>query len=150
MIERGSKVPRAAVVVDTNVLGAGLVPGRPDLWAAAKRSLDDVGLMISFVTAAELRFGARRAGWGRVRLSALEGRLTSVVIVWPGPRLLARYVDLRDGLARSGHVLADKIHEADRWIAATALDLSVPLVTNDRIFLDVPALDVHLVTSAGA
>ena len=31
-------------------------------------------------------------------------------------------------------------HDADRWIAATALRLGVPLVSNDQIFKNVPGL----------
>jgi len=32
--------------------------------------------------------------------------------------------------------------EADRWIAATAMWLGVPLLAHDRIFTDVPRLDL--------
>ena len=41
---------------------------------------------------------------------------------------------------RAGHGLGQRDHDADRWIAATALRLGVPLVSNDRIFERVPGL----------
>jgi predicted nucleic acid-binding protein len=41
-----------------------------------------------------------------------------------------------------GAVLAEKDHEADRWIAATAVRLGVPLVTHDRAFVGIDGLAV--------
>ncbi|MDQ6838867.1 MAG: hypothetical protein M3137_11180 [Actinomycetota bacterium] len=40
----------------------------------------------------------------------------------------------------AGHALGDKIHDGDRWIAATAIHLDVPLVAHDRIFKGAPGL----------
>ena len=34
---------------------------------------------------------------------------------------------------RIGHALSQRDHDADRWIAATALRLGIPLVSNDRV-----------------
>ncbi|HEV7496214.1 hypothetical protein [Baekduia sp.] len=42
-----------------------------------------------------------------------------------------------------GHALAQREHNADRWIAATAMRLGVPLVSNDGIFRNVPGLDLE-------
>jgi predicted nucleic acid-binding protein len=39
--------------------------------------------------------------------------------------------------------LAQKVHDADRWIAATAVRLGLPLVSNDGIFVDVPGLKLE-------
>ncbi len=43
---------------------------------------------------------------------------------------------------RNGHGLGQKIHEADRWIAATAMLLNVPLVAHDAVFRDVHGLEL--------
>jgi predicted nucleic acid-binding protein len=43
---------------------------------------------------------------------------------------------------RTGHGLRQKQHEADRWIAATALWLQVPLVSHDSIFAKVKDLEL--------
>ena len=41
-----------------------------------------------------------------------------------------------------------KIHDSDRWIAAAAMRLSVPLVSHDWLFEGAPGLEV--ITAAGA
>jgi hypothetical protein len=44
--------------------------------------------------------------------------------------------ELRDGCERAGQALGQKVHEADRWIAATAKRLRVELVSDDAVFRD--------------
>lgn len=128
-------------MVDTGVFGADLVPGSElsDLYEPILRGRP---VFISFQTVAELRYGARRRGWGDLRLRQLEARIGEAEIVYPGPELIEAHVDLRVACARAGHALAGRAHEADRWIAATANRLGVPLVTHDRIFRGAPGLDV--------
>ena len=41
-----------------------------------------------------------------------------------------------------GHGLSQKSHEADRWIAATAMVLKVPLVAHDAVFRGVDGLEL--------
>lgn len=53
--------------------------------------------------------------------------------------------ELRASRGRAGHGLGHKIHEADRWIAATALRLEIDLASDDAIFRDVPGLTVRSV-----
>lgn len=62
--------------------------------------------------------------------------------MYPGPELIEAHDDLRVACAHAGHALADRAHGADRWIAATAIRLGVPLVTHDGIFRDAPGVDV--------
>jgi len=57
--------------------------------------------------------------------------------------LIDRCASLRAGLSRAGHALSQQIHEADRWVAATALALGLELVAGDGIFDNVAGLDVH-------
>jgi len=47
---------------------------------------------------------------------------------------------------QAGHALGDKFHDGDRWIAATAIRLGVPLVSHDRLFTETPGL--QLITAA--
>jgi predicted nucleic acid-binding protein len=128
-------------VVDTGAFGADLVPGSElsDLYEPILRGRP---VFISFQTVAELRYGARRREWGDLRLRQLEARIGEAEIVYPGPELIEAHVDLRVACAYAGHALADRAHEADRWIAATAIRLGVPLVTHDGIFRDAPGVDV--------
>ena len=68
--------------------------------------------------------------------------LASADVVLPGPELIDTYVSLRHQCVSTGHGLAQKEHEADRWVAATALWMELPLVAPDGIFKDVPGLQL--------
>ena len=70
----------------------------------------------------------------------LDARIESAEIVWPGPSLVSAYVELRYHCTRIGHGLSHGEHEADRWVAASALWLGVPVVSHDGIFRGVPGL----------
>ncbi len=54
---------------------------------------------------------------------------------------------LRAECSRTGHALAQPEHSADLWIAATAVYLDLPLVTDDGIFAGVPGLRQDTVTN---
>lgn len=95
---------------------------------------------ISFQTAAELRYGALRRNWGTSRMRKLEARITNAETVHSGPELVLTYARLRVSCERIGHALSQREHNADRWVAATAIRLAIPLVSNDGIFRNVPGL----------
>jgi hypothetical protein len=67
--------------------------------------------------------------------------------VWPGPNLTGSYVTVRTWCAVTGHGLGGKDHEADRWVAASAIWLDIPLVAHDAIFANVK--DLTLLTKLG-
>lgn len=69
----------------------------------------------------------------------LEARINEAEIVYSGPELVLAYARLRVDCEGIGHALHQRDHDADRWVAATALRLGIPLVSNDGIFKDVPA-----------
>jgi predicted nucleic acid-binding protein len=46
----------------------------------------------------------------------------------------------RTHLVRQGRGLGGKDHEADRWVAASAIWLDIPLVAHDAIFTNVKDL----------
>ena len=135
--------PPASVVVDTMVVSAivnaGRDPGPAALWRAA---IDGRSSVVSFVTVTELRFGAIKAGWGEIRRRGLERALAQLVVVQPDDDLMRVCAQLRADSWASGHPLGNKVHEADRWIAATALVLGIELVTGDEVFGNVPGLVV--------
>ena len=93
---------------------------------------------ISFQTAAEVRYGALRPRWGESRILKLEARPGHVELVHSGLELIQVYARLRAACADAGYPLAQREHNADRWVAATALRLGVPLVSNDGILRGVP------------
>ncbi len=131
---------RGPVVLDTGIFAAELVRSGAALAELYRPVLEGRPFTISSTTVAEVRFGAELAGWGSARRARLEQRIARSRIVWPGPELVDVYVGLRVRCIRSGHPLGQKTHEADRWIAATAIWLGVPLVAHDRIFADVDGL----------
>jgi hypothetical protein len=64
----------------------------------------------------------------------LEAKIQLAEIVHTGPELIHVYAQLRADCEARGHALAQRAHTADRWIAATAIRLGVPLVSNDHSF----------------
>ena len=141
-----SERPRGPVVIDTDVLSADLVPGAKlaELYAPI---IAGRPAFISFQTAAELLYGALRRGWGQPRLRQLEAKIQAAEVVHSGPALVLVHAQLRVSCAAAGHALAQREHNADRWIAATAVRLGVPLVSNDAIFRSVPGLDLETLRS---
>jgi hypothetical protein len=59
---------RGPVVIDTGVFGARLTPSGELLASRYRPVLEGRPAIISFVTVAELEYGARLAGWGPDRL----------------------------------------------------------------------------------
>ena len=107
-----------------------------------RSSIGDREVVVSFMTVTELRYGAARAGWGEFRRRSLERNLSSFAVVQPNDELIHACADLRARCEELGHPLGQKVHEADRWIEATAIRLGVPLVSADAVFGDVADLDV--------
>jgi len=136
--------PSTSVVVDTMVVSALLHVGRDPGAAARYRSvIDGRTVVVSFVTVTEMRFGAIKAGWGEIRRRSLERVLGRLVVVQPDDDLMLTCAELRASCLAAGHALGQKVHEADRWIAATAMALGVGLISSDAVFHNVPGLVVH-------
>jgi predicted nucleic acid-binding protein len=72
----------------------------------------------------------------------LERDLAQLTVVQPDDELITVCAQLRADGEQAGLALGQKI-EADRWIAATAIRLGVPLVAADAVFGDVPGLVVE-------
>lgn len=131
--------PRGPVVVDTDVYSARLIP---DSALARRYEPLLVGRVefVSFQTVGEVRYGALLRGWGSARVRRMEAALSRIEIVYAGPDLVRTYAELRVACQRAGHALSQREHDADRWIAATAIRLGIPLVSNDGVFEDTPGL----------
>ena len=131
------------VVIDTDV-ASWLLDPRPSPHAEeARRVIGNRSRVVSFVTVTELRYGALRAGWGDLRRRQLERSVADLEVIQTSEVLIDRCASLRAEQSRAGHALAQKIHEADRWVATTAVALNLELVAGDGIFENVAGLDVH-------
>lgn len=140
--------PVGAVVVDTMVV-SWLLDERPNPLADRyRRLIGPAPVLLTFQTVMELRFGAIRAGWGELRRRRLERRIAELTVLQPDDDMVEICAELRAECQRIGHALGDKVHDGDRWIAAAALRLHVPLVSHDQLFRDVPGL--QLVTALDA
>jgi predicted nucleic acid-binding protein len=121
------------VVIDTDVYGAVLALGST-LAALYQPVLAGRPAIISCQTVAKLRYGAVLRRWGGARMLRLDARISAAEIVHSGPALIATDAQLRVECQRASHALAQREPDADRWIAATAVRLNVPLVFHDRVF----------------
>lgn len=135
---------RGPIVIDTDVFSADILP-RDTSRLVERYAPITAGrpAFISFQTVAELQYGALRSGWGAARMSRLEAAIRRAEIVHTGPELVMVCAQLRADCERAGHALGQREHNADRWIAATAIRLGVALVSNDGIFRDAPGLQLE-------
>ena len=127
-------------MVVSALVNAGRDPGTAARYRSA---IDGRTVVVSFVTVTEMRFGAIKAGWGEIRRRSLERVLAQLVVVQPDDDLMLTCADLRATCLAAGRALGQKIHEADRWIAATAMTLGVELISSDAVFANVTGLAVQ-------
>lgn len=110
-----------AVVIDTLI--AGWLFSRSREVAPYRPHITGRQIVVSFVTVAEIHYGAIKAKWGERRRHDVESQLSAMQVVRPDNDLVDVYARMRAACAQSGHGLHAKDHEADRWIAATAIRL---------------------------
>lgn len=114
-----------ARVVDTDVVSFLYKEDtRADLY---RPHLTSPPFVLSFMTLAELRSWTRRRDWGAARRRELEQYLARYVILYANDALCERWAEVMDSTRRAGL----PIGAADAWLAATALQQGVPLVTHN-------------------
>jgi predicted nucleic acid-binding protein len=137
-----TNAPIQGVVVDTMVI-SWLFDDRPNPLADQYRDLIGAQpVLLAFHGVMELRFGALRAGWGELRRRRLERRIAELTVVQPDDEMITECARLRLRCQQVGHALGDKLHDGDRWIAATAIRLGLPLASHDGLFNGAPALQL--------
>lgn len=130
----------AGVVVDTMVI-SWLFDERPNPVAERYRTLiADTPVLLAFQTVMEQRYGALRAEWGELRRRRLERRIGELTVIQPDDAMIRVCAELRQGCRQVGHPLSSKVHDGDRWIAAAAIRLGLPLVSQDGVFQAAPRL----------
>ena len=83
---------------------------------------------ISFMTVAELDRWTIQRNWGPARQERMAVFLERFTIVLVDRALCRTWAEVGDQARRNGR----PIQAADAWIAATAVALGVPLITNNR------------------
>ena len=115
-----------AALVDTDVLSF-LFKGDT---RAAKYEPHVAGrlIVVSFMTVAELERWALQRNWGEAKRVIMAERLRQFVLPPISRELCQRWAQVTDGARRNGF----SVSCADAWIAATAIFLNIPLITNNR------------------
>lgn len=70
----------------------------------------------------------------------MEAEVARIEVVHTGAELIRTYAEFHVACQRAGQALSQREHDTDRWIAATAIRLGLPLVSNDGIFEKAPGL----------
>ncbi len=137
-------VPEDVVVLDTDVYSQLYV--RQGATAAAKQVFKDAlvgrSIAIAVQTRAELLIWPEVRGWSADRAGRLRDQLDNTPTVPVNDLVLEAFVRITVGCRRTGHALGQKEHVADRWVAATAIAISRPLLAVDGIYLDAPGLEL--------
>jgi len=116
----------ARLVVDTDVASF-VFKWHPEFAPRYIDVLRGCELVISFMTMAEMRQGALDANWGPRKCAVLEAYLADFSVLHSDSLLCSTWAAIRHESTQKGRPMSS----ADAWIAATALVLSAPLVTNN-------------------
>ena len=116
----------ARLVVDTDVASF-IFKWHPEFAPRYVAIVRGSELVVSFMTLAEMRQGALDANWGPRKCAVLETYLSDFSVLHTDSLLCSTWAAVRNESIRKGH----QINSADAWIAAAALVLSAPLVTNN-------------------
>jgi predicted nucleic acid-binding protein len=132
-------VPPGPVMVDSDVFSF-IHNSRPP-GPSFEPFLRGRALLLAFCAVGELRAGAIKAAWGTKRRGELDRAIGLYTVVRPTSAIVDQYAvlhaALHDRLKRGG--------VNDMWTAACALDLGVPVVTNNLSdFMQIKAVEPGL------
>jgi len=131
------------ILLDTNVWsvlhGVRRQDGGPDLtrW---HQHLAGAVETICLQVRAEVLAGTR--AWGPRRAAETAALLDQTPTYPIDEAVVQAYATLAYQARQSGHAIHQKIHDGDRWIAATAISLGIPLLSADKAFRGAPGLDL--------
>jgi len=115
------------IVVDTDVLSY-IIKDDPlsDEYLEILAGAENV--ILSFATVTEIRVGMYLGNWGPKRRSSVEEFLAEFPIYDTDDSLTDRYARLLSEQKKRGITM----QSGDCWVASTALELTCPVVTNNR------------------
>lgn len=130
------------ILLDTDVVSYLL--NRHRLASEYEKLLINRTPMISFMTVAEMYRGALKKNWGEKRNAELEAHLQQFAIVPFSLQVCKAFARICD----SGETRGRRIDTADALIAACAVSLQIPLLTNNKRHFD--GIDELTVVSAAS
>ncbi len=116
----------SACVVDTDVVS--YLFRKDPVAQLYRQHLVGKLLIISFMTLAEVRFGMLQARWGEQRVAGMEGYLKQFVLYTCDGDLCQTWAQVVYSEKAKGRIISAQ----DAWIAATAIQNGIPLVTHNR------------------
>ncbi len=114
-----------AVLIDTDVLS--YIFNEHSLATDYQNLLIGRQGFVALQTFGEMRFGAFLDGWGAKRLQNLEDYLTDYTLIEPSNSTSVYWAKLRVQVSQIGRHIA----RSDAWIAATAFEHDLALVTHN-------------------
>ncbi|MCA9214613.1 MAG: PIN domain-containing protein [Planctomycetales bacterium] len=114
------------VVVDTDVVS--FYAKGDSRFASYAPELDGKQLVMSFMSLSELLLWQKLRNWGQARRDRFMQEIEKQYVIYPVDRRLCDcWARLKAESSAKGRVL----ETADAWIAATAVQLGIPLVTHN-------------------
>jgi tRNA(fMet)-specific endonuclease VapC len=113
------------VLIDTDVLS--YLYNEHSLAENYLKILEGHHGLVALQTFCEMRYGAFLNGWGKRRLDRLENFLDDYTMIEPNNETGILWAKLRVQVRQIGRHIA----RSDAWIAATALEYKVALVTHN-------------------
>ena len=117
-------------VVDTDVVSY-VFKGKP-VSQLYRKHLTGKLIIISFMTLAEIRLGMLRADWGVRRITEMEAYLKEFVLYTCDSNLCHIWARVIHSERARGRVITTQ----DAWVAATAIQNGIPLITHNRKHFD--------------
>ena len=132
-----------ALLLDTSVLSIFLKSS--SVHAARlqmiQRELANRVVFVSLVTVAELLFWAEKRVWGQKRRTELDHRLGAFGVLAPTRATAEIWAKTKNACEKRGV----PVEPHDLWIASSALEFDIPILTADNDFDRIP--DVSVITS---
>ena len=120
-----NEVSESRIVVDTDIVSFFF---KKDSRAEYFRPyLIHKTLAVSFMTVAELYYGAYKAQWGINRITALENHIKNYVVLPYDYLVCQQFAQIRSQCESEGYAIS----QPDLWIAACALRHDCALATNN-------------------
>ena len=107
-----------------------------------REQLLGVSVAISGQTRAEALAGLLLSNWGEDKLQDSRWQLDRTATIPFDEAVIQKYAELKSECQKIGHGPGQKVHAADRWIAATAAAHGLALLSGDGLFSGVPGLQL--------